>query len=176
MSGVVDGVNVDVSIDSKKVEEALDRMSGKELDKLIKRALGKASSTIVRKSKKELRKVANGKSKYSNAIHGWNLIKNRKGQVVGVRSLEQGIRSKWHKSNSMYKINIMADWRLRFFEGGTSARSYKTKNGKSHSTGKIKDSHFFTKAIKQSQSEVSTTIDTIVSTNLKIIWDANYAS
>ena len=28
MSGVVDGVNVDVSIDSKKVEEALDRMSG----------------------------------------------------------------------------------------------------------------------------------------------------
>ena len=56
MSGVVDGVNVDVSIDSKKVEEALDRMSGKELDKLIKRALGKASSIIVRKSKKELRK------------------------------------------------------------------------------------------------------------------------
>lgn len=164
---------LDVNLDITQVKEALDNISNKEFNKIVKRALGRAAGLIIRQSRANLRRSigkASARSKFTNATHGWNLKRNRKGKITGVRSLEEGIRGKYHFNKSEYKLNIMQDFRLKWFEKGTKERSYKTKTGKTQRTGKMKANWFFKDAQNQKMNEAQSQMEKIVHTNIEIAW------
>lgn len=157
----------------KEIDDAINRLTGDELNKIIRRAESQAARILVNQAKQNLRGVTNrSKSRYTNLKRGWNLIK-KNGSIIGARSLEEGIRQKYHAASKsdeagFTKVNIMKDFRLRFFEGGTKER-YKKSNG-GH-TGHMTATNFFTKAINQVGDDVLTRMNTIIEANLKNIWN-----
>lgn len=167
--------NVELTISGEKdIDEAINRLSGDEMNKIIKRATSSAAAIVLKKAKENLRGVTNrAKSRYTNLKKGWNTVVKR-GKVIGVRTLEQGIRQKYHAAGKtgddvgFTKVNIMGDFRLNFFEGGTVERRKKSNNA---STGHITATNFFTKAISETESDVYSRMSTIIEANLKNIWD-----
>lgn len=170
-------VDMDCELDAQNYLDAIARMSGKEADRLLKRGLNAAAQVVLRQARTNLREVTGrARSKRYNAIKGYNLIKNRQGIVTGVRSLEQGIRTKYHASDEAdgpyAKVNIMKDFRLRFFEGGTKTR--RTRKG--YDRGHIEASHFFTKAKNESMAAAEDKLDSIVMSGLQAIWTGRVGS
>lgn len=161
----VQGLDIEVKLKSDKYQEIFDRLSSKELENISKRATKAAAQIILSETKKELRKhTGKAKSTYTNAKHGWNLIKSKKtGKVVGVKSLEQGIRMKYHKDQAMTKVNIMGDMRLKWMEKGTEHRY--TKNDAYR--GKMDQWWFFRDAVSRSQNDAYDRMQRIVEINLE---------
>ena len=169
-------MNTQIEIDTKQVSEALDRLNNKDFDKVVKKSLGKAKNLIVKTAKNNLRShTSQAKSRYSNLIHRWYLI-YKHGTAVGAHSLEQGIQAKWHKDDLSYKINIMKDFRLKFFENGTQDRYYNSKHGKRHYTGKNQAWHFFNQAVSSTKSQAQQIIDNNIAQNLQQIWNSQHSA
>ena len=169
----MDDLELTISSDNE-IDEAIKKLSGDEMNKIIKRATSSAASIVLKRAKENLRGVTNrSKSRYTNLKRGWNAIVKR-GKVIGVRTLEQGIRQKYHAAGKneddagFTKVNIMGDFRLNFFEGGTKERKKKSNNA---STGHMTATNFFTKAISETESDVYSRMSTIIEANLKNIWD-----
>ena len=165
-SAPVEGLDIEIKLKSDAYQEIFDRLSSKELENISKRATKAAAQVILSETKKELKKHTNkSKSTFTNAKHGWNLIKSKKtGQVIGVKSLEQGIRMKYHKDEAMTKINIMGDMRLKWMEKGTEQRY--TKETKAY-RGSMPDWWFFRDAINNKRSEAYDRMQKIIELNLE---------
>lgn len=161
--------DVKIELDEKAYVQALERLSGKELLKIEKKALNAAAAVLVAEAKRQLRsKTDKAKSKGLNARKGYNLIKKH-GVVVGVKSLEQGIRSKFHGENTdepFSKVNIMGDFRLKWFEKGTIDRETRKGYGRGHMTA----TNFFATAQQVSIGKANQKIEDIVLSNLRVAW------
>lgn len=167
--------SIEFEFNDKALENAIKMITGDEMNKIMKRATSQAAEIVKKRAKENLRGVTNrAKSRYTNIKRGWYAIV-KKGKVVGYRTLEQGIRSKYHAAGKnkdddagFTKVNIMGDFRLRFFEGGTKER-YKKSNG--GNTGHMTATNFFTKAISETEDEATKRMAMIIETNLIKIWN-----
>ena len=142
----------EATIDTSKVLAIFNEFDSKERKQTLRNALRKAA-TILRKSTiNNLKNVV--KNVYSK--NKWN-----------GKTLSSGIRLKVNKEATEAKVHLLGDFRLKFFELGTVIRSVKKRNGKKLKTeanrGSIIASHFFANAKQQSESEVFTSIDNIIS-------------
>jgi len=164
-----EGLDIEIKLKSDKYEEVFDRLSPKELESISKRATKAAAQVIVSETKKQLRShTSKAKSTYTNAKHGWNLIKSKKtGAVIGVKNLEQGIRMKYHKDEAMTKVNIMGDFRLKWMEKGTNKRTAILKSGQKANRGSMPEWWFFRDAISNKRSEAYNHMQKIIEINLE---------
>lgn len=167
-------VDMEVKLDDREYQQALARLTGKEAQRLEKKALNAAANVIKVQARKNLREeTERSRSKRYNAMKGYNLKYNRKGIVTGVMSLEEGIRTKFHKEGEeaggpFSKVNIMKDFRLRFFEGGTKERTTRKGYDRGHMTA----TNFFTKAKRESMAAAEDKMDEIIMSGLRSIWVA----
>lgn len=164
-----EGLDIEIKLKSEKYEEVFDKLSPRELESISKRATTAAAQVIVSETKKQLRShTGKAKSTYTNAKHGWNLIKSKKtGAVIGVKSLEQGIRMKYHKDEAMTKVNIMGDFRLKWMEKGTNKRTATLKTGQKANRGSMPEWWFFRDAINAKRSEAYNRMQRIIEINLE---------
>ena len=93
---------------------------------MYKNALRKAGRILQKETKTQLRSVV---GKAINHKNRWN------GKTLG-----NGVKMKVDKEATEAKVHIMGDFRLKFFEMGTSARQLR-KNGANR--GRMNASHFF---------------------------------
>lgn len=171
MSEVRDILDVDVKLKSDTFQEVFERLNDKELDKISKRATSAAAAIIKAEAKKQLKQhTGKAKSTYTNAKHGWNLIKSKKtGKVIGVKSLEQGIVAKYHRDEAMSKVNIMGDFRLKWMEKGTQSRYAKLKSGAKAHRGQMPEWRFFHDAIQLKSESAWYRMQEIINRNIEAI-------
>lgn len=164
-----EGLDIEVHLKSEAYEKVFDQLSPKELETISKRATKAAAQVVVSETKKQLRShTGKAKSTYTNAKHGWNLIKSKKtGAVIGVKSLEQGIRMKYHKDEAMTKVSIMSDFRLKWMEKGTKDRYATMSKGGKAKRGQMPQWWFFRDAINAKREEAYNRMQKIIEINLE---------
>lgn len=164
-----EGLDIEVKLKSEKYEDMFNKLTPRELENISKRATKAAAQVILSETKKQLRThTKKSGSTYTNAKHGWNLIKSKKtGQVIGVKSLEQGIRMKYHKDEAMTKVNIMGDFRLKWMEKGTADRYATMSKGGKARRGQMPQWWFFRDAINAKRSEAYDRMQKIIEINLE---------
>lgn len=112
--------------------------------------LEKLQAYWLEKPEKNFRKVV----KNPNARNRWN-----------GKTFSSGIKSKVNKEATEGKVHIMGDFRLKFFEMGTKTRYKKRTKGRP-STGSIKASYFFKKAREAKESEISNSMNDIITKSI----------
>lgn len=166
-----EGLDIDVRLKSDTFQEVFEKLNDQQLEKIAKRATKAAAAIVKQEAKKQLRShTGKAKSTYTNAKHGWNLVKSKKtGKVIGVRSLEEGIQMKYHKDEAMTKINIMGDFRLKWMEKGTESRYAKLKSGAKAHRGQMPEWWFFRDAINAKREAAWYRMQEVVHTNIEAI-------
>ena len=145
--------NAEITVDTKNVLNLFANLSPKKQNRAIKNALKKGSQILVKETKKQLK---SGGIKGATKKHPeWKNI-----------SLNTGIKYKVRNDES--KVNIMGDFRLKFFELGTAKREY-TKNNKTHYTGSIKGLNFFNKAKASKEQEIFSSMNKLLSESIQKI-------
>lgn len=138
-----------IEVDSRNVLKMFAELTSKKQKKVHRIALAKALSILVKEARSTLKGVIR-KSIYS------------KSKKTG-RSLASGIKYRINKEATEGKAHILGDFRLKFFELGTKER-YRKRGGK---TGTIKASYFFRTARQNKESEISSSMNNIISESIK---------
>ena len=126
------------NVDARQVLQMFAALDSKRQKKAHRTALRKATGILVRETRKNFRKVV----KNPNARNRWN-----------GKTFSSGIKSKVNKEATEGKVHIMGDFRLKFFEMGTK-------------TGSIKASYFFKKAREAKESEISNSMNDIITKSI----------
>lgn len=82
-----------------------------------------------------------------------------------------GVREIVYKDGSGGSVNIMSNYVLRFLENGTEDRSYKSKNGKDHFTGRIEGKYFFRNARNSTESKAINILNEELGKAIQNIWN-----
>lgn len=150
-----------IEIDAKEVIRMLAGLDAKLRKKAYRDGIRK-SLTIVRKEAiSRLRSVV-GK--------GASRRKDNYG-----KTLESGVKYKVYKDVSGGNVNILGNYKLKWFELGTKPRyNWRKKNPqkslkKKRFTGQIRASHFFTKAYESKEKEVFSTLEKNIADAIKKI-------
>ena len=138
------------NVDARQVLQMFAVLDSKRQKKAHRTALRKATGILVRETRKNFRKVV----KNPNARNRWN-----------GKTFSSGIKSKVNKEATEGKVHIMGDFRLKFFEMGTKTRYKKRTQGRP-STGSIKASYFFKKAREAKESEISNSMNDIITKSI----------
>lgn len=140
-----------VEIDAKEVIRMLSGLDAKLRKKAYRDGIRK-SLTIVRKEAiSRLRSVVSKGASRRKDNYG--------------KTLESGIRYKVYKDVSGGNVNILGNYKLKWFELGTKERfNYRKKTirkslKKKRKTGSIKASYFFTKSYQSKEKEVFSTLE-----------------
>lgn len=137
-----------INVDDKEVIQALSRLSFKQMNKAYKEGMKKALDPILKQTKINLRKSG---------------IKNVNKPYIGKNgkkypSMIQGVKTSVYVGNtedSYGKVHIMKEFRLKWFEKGTSIR----KTSKGWNRGSIKPKWFFASAVSQRSKEAVSNLD-----------------
>lgn len=137
-----------INVDDKEVIQALSRLSFKQMNKAYKEGMKKALDPILKQTKINLRKSG---------------IKNVNKPYIGKNgkkypSMIQGVKTSVYMGNtedSYGKVHIMKEFRLKWFEKGTSIR----KTSKGWNRGSIKPKWFFASAVSQRSKEAVSNLD-----------------
>ncbi len=141
-------LNASVKIESAQVERFLDSLVDNDLKRRI-------IYNAVLEGAKELKKAT---------------VSNLRASGSGVAALASGVRVKGNKAYSEAEVNIMGDYRLKWFEKGTAQRLTKDKSTrKSHSTGQIKGLNFFRRARENSESGIYNKIVESINNSMKAL-------
>lgn len=152
-----------IEIDSKQLEELIDKLSGKEMMKAQKRSLSRAGRLLYKQTKQNVASMV-PKSRTPNPKYSDTLY-----DAVRMGVYEDS-NFKWflkvHVLGSRKKTS--GTFRLRFFEGGTVPRKTKTaytdRLGRTYPAGQNRGSlharNFFSAAISSKQNEVIEAIQT----------------
>ena len=146
-----------IKIDSSAVDAALQKLSAKEVSDIIFKAL-----------------KCGGKALKNNTT---TIFKEK---APNASKLADGIRMKGHKNYTEVKVNILGDYRLKWFEKGTKQRHIESDkqitfyNGKSFirlrrdntSRGKMKVYNFFKQATENA-SPINEAIETSITRSLE---------
>ena len=157
-------------IDDDELLSKLSNIEPRQLEKIFRKGLMAGANIIKSQARTNLRSVTTAsKSEHANLIHGWNL--NKKGKSA---KLEEGIQTKYHKdytgNNPYAKVNIMKDFRLRFFNNGTIIRGYKTKKGMIHNTGNMIATNFFNNAINSTSDKANKKMEEVFLKGINDNW------
>lgn len=153
-----------IDIDSSSIDQALDALlDDQQVNNIIYKGL-KAGATVLRD---------NTKSYFRSAVGGVAGHINR----WSGKPLEDGIRiGKGEKAYLETNVNIMGDFRLKWFEKGSWKSGMRfTKGGKKrkkpHKTGVFVAKPFFKPASEASIGDVETAIRESVENSLRKIWN-----
>lgn len=137
-----------VKVDDREVIKALSRLSFKQMNKAYKEGMKKALDPILKQTKINLRN--SGIRNVSKPYIGRNGKK--------YPSMIQGVKTSVYigdTEDSYGKVHIMKEFRLKFFEKGTSIR--KTRKG--YNRGSIKPKWFFANAVNQMSKQAAESLD-----------------
>lgn len=152
-----------IEIDSKQLEELIDKLSGKEMMKAQKRSLSRAGRLLYKQTRQNVSTLV-PKSRVPNPKYSDTLY-----DAVRMGVYEDS-NFKWflkvHVLGSRKKTS--GTFRLRFFEGGTVPRKTKTaytdRLGRTYpagqNRGRLNSRNFFSAAISSKQNEVIEAIQT----------------
>lgn len=137
-----------VKVDDREVIKALSRLSFKQMNKAYKEGMKKALDPILKQTKINLRNSG---------------IRNVNKPYIGKNgkkypSMIQGVKTSVYigdTEDSYGKVHIMKEFRLKFFEKGTSIR--KTRKG--YNRGSIKPKWFFANAVNQMSKQAAESLD-----------------
>ena len=137
-----------VKVDDREVIKALSRLSFKQMNKAYKEGMKKALDPILKQTKINLRNsgIRNVNKPYTG--------KNGKKYP----SMLQGVKTSVYigdTEDSYGKVHIMKEFRLKWFEKGTSIR--KTRKG--YNRGSIKPKWFFANAVSQMSKQAAESLD-----------------
>ena len=137
-----------IKVDDREVIKALSRLSFKQMNKAYKEGMKKALDPILKQTKINLRNsgIRNVNKPYTG--------KNGKKYP----SMIQGVKTSVYigdTEDSYGKVHIMKEFRLKFFEKGTSIR--KTRKG--YNRGSIKPKWFFANAVRQMSKQAAESLD-----------------
>lgn len=137
-----------IKVDDREVIKALSRLSFKQMNKAYKEGMKKALDPILKQTKINLRNsgIRNVNKPYTG--------KNGKKYP----SMIQGVKTSVYigdTEDSYGKVHIMKEFRLKFFEKGTSIR--KTRKG--YNRGSIKPKWFFANAVSQMSKQAAESLD-----------------
>lgn len=137
-----------VKVDDREVIKALSRLSFKQMNKAYREGMKKALDPILKQTKINLRN--SGIRNVSKPYTGKNGKK--------YPSMIQGVKTSVYigdTEDSYGKVHIMKEFRLKFFEKGTSIR--KTRKG--YNRGSIKPKWFFANAVRQMSKQAAESLD-----------------
>lgn len=137
-----------IKVDDREVIKALSRLSFKQMNKAYKEGMKKALDPILKQTKINLRN--SGIRNVSKPYTGKN---GRK-----YPSMIQGVKTSVYigdTEDSWGKVHIMKEFRLKWFEKGTSIR--KTRKG--YKRGSIKPKWFFANAVSQMSKKAAESLD-----------------
>jgi hypothetical protein len=132
------------SMDDKGLLELFDTLSDKDFtSKVIMKALQDTGKDLVERTKDNLRKSMGAKSS-SKGKHKKSLI--------------EGVRMKTDKIYDSVTIDILGEYRLKWFEKGTKARYTKKKQYR----GQLKPLYFFQNAISDESRIVNNIKENVI--------------
>ena len=137
-----------VKVDDREVIKALSKLSFKQMNKAYKEGMKKALDPILKQTKINL--TNSGIRNVSKPYTGKNGKK--------YPSMIQGVKTSVYigdTEDSWGKVHIMKEFRLKWFEKGTSIR--KTRKG--YNRGSIKPKWFFANAVSQMSKQVAESLD-----------------
>lgn len=137
-----------IKVDDREVIKALSRLSFKQMNKAYKEGMKKALDPILKQTKINLRN--SGIRNVSKSYTGKNGKK--------YPSMIQGVKTSVYigdTEDSYGKVHIMKEFRLKWFEKGTSIR--KTRKG--YNRGSIKPKWFFANAVSQMSKQAAESLD-----------------
>ena len=137
-----------VKVDDREVIKALSKLSFKQMNKAYREGMKKALDPILKQTKINLRN--SGIRNVSKPYTGKN---GRK-----YLSMIQGVKTSVYigdTEDSYGKVHIMKEFRLKWFEKGTSIR--KTRKG--YNRGSIKPKWFFANAVSQMSKQAAESLD-----------------
>ena len=137
-----------VKVDDREVIKALSKLSFKQMNKAYREGMKKALDPILKQTKINLRN--SGIRNVSKPYTGKNGKK--------YPSMIQGVKTSVYigdTEDSYGKVHIMKEFRLKWFEKGTSIR--KTRKG--YNRGSIKPKWFFANAVSQMSKQAAESLD-----------------
>ena len=152
--------NGDIKVDDKEVLKALASLSFKQMNKAYRTGMKKSLDPILKQTKSNLR--ASGIRNVNKPYYG----KGGKKYM----SMLQGVKSSVYigdTEDSFGKVHIMKEFRLKWFEKGTSMR--KTRKG--WNRGRISPKWFFRNAVNQKMRESEQTLDKNISESIMKVWN-----
>ena len=149
-----------VTVDDKEVIKALSNLSFKQMNKAYRNGMKKSLDPILKQTKQNLRNsgIRNVNKPY--------IGKNGKKYI----SMLQGVKTSVYigdTEDSYGKVHIMKEFRLKWFEKGTSIR--KTRKG--YNRGSIKPKWFFATAVRQRQNEAVNNLDENIRNSIIQVWN-----
>lgn len=149
-----------VKVDDREVIKALSKLSFKQMNKAYREGMKKALDPILKQTKINLRNSG---------------IRNVNKPYIGKNgkkypSMLQGVKTSVYvgdTEDSWGKVHIMKEFRLKFFEKGTSIR--KTRKG--YNRGSIKPKWFFANAVSQKSKQASESLDENIRQSILKAWD-----
>ena len=153
-------INGGITVDDKDVIKALSNLSFKQMNKAYREGMKKALDPILKQTKINLRNSG---------------IRNVNKPYIGKNgkkypSMLQGVKTSVYvgdTEDSWGKVHIMKEFRLKFFEKGTSIR--KTRKG--YNRGSIKPKWFFANAVSQKSKQASESLDENIRQSILKAWD-----
>ena len=139
-----------VSVDDSAVRNLFQALDEESRKRILFTALKAGGEKLLSETKVQLRsKLGSG----ATSPNRWN-----------GKTMESGIRLKADKDYCEVDVNVMGDFRLRFFEKGTKLRQTKKKANR----GSIKGLYFF-QAARSKADEITTIINSSLAESLKRI-------
>lgn len=151
----------DIRVDDKEVIKALANLSFKKMNKAYREGMKKSLDPILKQTKINLRG-----SGIRNVSKPYISKKNGKKYM----SMMSGVKSSVYigKTEDSYgKVHIMKEFRLKWFEKGTTLR----KTSKGWNRGSIKPKWFFANAVRQRQNEAANTLDENIRNSILKAWN-----
>lgn len=140
-----------VTVDDSKVQNLFRALDSDSRKQILFAALKAGGNKLAEQTKQQLRSKLGAGASTPNRWNG--------------KTMESGIRVKADKDYCEVAVNVMGDFRLKFFEKGTAIRqTRKTKANR----GKIKALNFFWSA-RQKADEVTGIINSSIAESLKRI-------
>ena len=139
-----------VSVDASAVRNLFQALDEESRKRILFTALKAGGEKLLSETKVQLRsKLGSG----ATSPNRWN-----------GKTMESGIRLKADKDYCEVDVNVMGDFRLKFFEKGTKLRQTKKKANR----GSIKGLYFFM-AARSKADEITTIINSSLAESLKRI-------
>ena len=139
-----------VSVDDSAVRNLFQALDEESRKRILFTALKAGGEKLLSETKVQLRsKLGSG----ATSPNRWN-----------GKTMESGIRLKADKDYCEVDVNVMGDFRLRFFEKGTKLRQTKKKANR----GSIKGLYYF-QAARSKADEITTIINSSLAESLKRI-------
>lgn len=152
--------DVGIKVDDKDVIKALANLSFKQMNKAYRDGMKKALDPILKQTKANLRKSG------INNVNKPYIGKNGKRYI----SMMQGVKTSVYigkTEDSFGKVHIMKEFRLKWFEKGTTLR----KTSKGWNRGEIKPKWFFASAVRQRSNEAERSLDENIRESILKAWN-----